>query len=228
MKQYWKIPGVLFLLMTVVEIVAVTLGYENIHFYLKPYLIPVLAIAAGLYLHSHKAPGAAIIILMASLVGHTLGDIFLLSDSFSFFICGIAAFMVGHILYIVILRKLLNQSATSFPIGRQIADWSVSIAIPLTMAIMLPQSHIWMTILISGYAFVLLSVARLSGRCITARIPGSKAALAGITLFIISDSMLAMHQFLGIEFAFRHAAVMGTYLIAQGLIVSGLCRSLQK
>ena len=54
--------------------------------------------------------------------------------------------------------------------------------------------------------------------------PGRGRILVGGLLFVTSDAVLALNAFNGVEFALRHAVVMGTYLAAEWLIVSGIVR----
>ena len=49
--------------------------------------------------------------------------------------------------------------------------------------------------------------------------------LVGGLFFVASDGILALHAFNGIDFPLRHAVVMGTYLIAEWLLVSGMVRN---
>ena len=224
-SNYWKIPGVLFLVMSLIEVIAVTFGYEMIHFYLKPWLVPMLSFAVGLYLYNKRIPAGLITLIILALFFHTLGDIFLLFNGLSLFICGIVAFMIGHLFYITILQKEIKSLAPEkLPVSRVFIENFITIVIPVFMGIMLPQGNIYFTLLVCLYAYVLLTIARLSLRWISYKIPGGKAAITGILIFIISDGLIALHQFIGIDFSFRHTAVMGTYLLAQALITFGLCR----
>ena len=49
--------------------------------------------------------------------------------------------------------------------------------------------------------------------------------LLGAVFFLTSDALLALNVFKGIDFPLRHAAVMGTYLLAEWLLVSGMVRN---
>ena len=49
--------------------------------------------------------------------------------------------------------------------------------------------------------------------------------IAGALFFIVSDFLLALNVFNGIGFPFRHAVIMGTYLLAEWLLVSAMVRN---
>ena len=49
--------------------------------------------------------------------------------------------------------------------------------------------------------------------------------LLGAVFFLISDALLALNVFKGVDFPFRHAVVMATYLLAEWLLVSGMVRN---
>ena len=74
------------------------------------------------------------------------------------------------------------------------------------------------------YAFTLLVVVacgvlwKLRGISFAGRI------IIGGIIFIISDSLIAIKSFTGLDFPFRHAAVMATYLLAEWLLVSAMLR----
>ena len=79
-------------------------------------------------------------------------------------------------------------------------------------------------IVLAVYALTLLYVTatgvlwRLRGRKLGWRI------IAGGLFFIASDALLALKVFNGVDFPLRHAAVMGTYLLAEWLLVSAMVR----
>ena len=50
--------------------------------------------------------------------------------------------------------------------------------------------------------------------------------IAGALLFIISDGLIAVNVFRDVDFALRHALVLGTYLPAEYLLVSGMVRGI--
>ena len=226
MRHHWHIPAYLFLATALAEVLVVSFGFENVHFWLKPLLMPLLAITAGMYLHSHRISSLMTGLLIASLVAHTLGDIFLLFGASGFFVAGMIAFLIGHFLYIVVLGELLNPyKEHPLPKFRRILANVVVLLVPLAIVLFVRQ-HLWMSLLIFCYAYVLLVIADLAGRCVTYHIAGAKSALTGIIFFIISDGLLALNQFAGLEFPLRHAVVMGTYLIAEAFLVFGICRAL--
>jgi hypothetical protein len=52
--------------------------------------------------------------------------------------------------------------------------------------------------------------------------------IVGGLVFIFSDVLVAVKAFNDVEFPFRHAIVIGTYLIAEWFLVSTMTRWIQK
>lgn len=68
------------------------------------------------------------------------------------------------------------------------------------------------------YAGFLLAMAAQAGsRALTLKTPAAIAAALGATLFVISDSILAVRRFHG-DVPYGHVLVLGTYFAAQWLI----------
>lgn len=224
-KQAWIFPGILYICLAVLDIVAISAGLADLHFVVKPMLMPVLAATALILFKSKSAPSAIIGFLMAALACHTAGDIFLLYDGNRIFIYGLLAFLVGHIFYIAIFGSNIRENTMKEnPIS------ALRITIYLTCCILLPvlvgtclsKLSTALSIYVGIYAWILLSMTYLAGRCAALKLEGGKFAFIGTILFVLSDSLLGLNQFLDISFPFRHELIMLTYTMAQGFIVYGI------
>ena len=181
----------------------------------KPLLMPLLAITALLFFPEWR-PRAEKWLLAAALAFGTAGDVLLLYKGQTFFLLGMAMFLLGHLCYLTLFAKMGLYRR----VGK--AGWltgpsaMAAVACALVLAIKVPFP---MAAPVAVYGFVLLLVP-LSG--IFAR---SGVLLLGGVLFAFSDSLIALRSFAGIRF-FDHTGfvIMLTYIVAQILISVAVIR----
>lgn len=220
MKKSTKIAGAVFLLLSLVDVLSVFVGGNDIHLYVKPLLMPSLAAAALCQLlpgHNCRLTW----LLVIGLCFHTAGDVLLNIDGFLYFALGLGAFLIGHWFYLGVLLSEIGA----------LKGWKeiLCLAVPLVLAPVIVGFFgvEWpFSAAVILYAFTLMVVAasgilwNLRGRQFASRI------FWGGILFIISDSLIALKSFAGIDFALRSALVMPTYLLAEWLLVSGMVRKI--
>jgi uncharacterized membrane protein YhhN len=218
MKKSAKIAGAVFLLLSLVDVLSVFVGGNDIHLYVKPLLMPSLAAAALCQLlpgHNCRLTW----LLVIGLCFHTAGDVLLNIDGFLYFALGLGAFLIGHWFYLGVLLSGIGV----------LKGWKeiLCLAVPLVLAPVIVGFFgvEWpFSAAVILYAFTLMVVAasgilwNLRGRQFASRI------FWGGIIFIISDSLIALKSFAGIDFALRSALVMPTYLLAEWLLVSGMVR----
>jgi uncharacterized membrane protein YhhN len=218
MKLQTKVFGIIFLLLSLADVVCLALGDESTPMYIKPFLMPSLAAAAlGQLLPENK--GRMPILLAIGLTFHTAGDILLMFDGFTCFAAGLGAFLIGHFFYLAILLAGMGG----------LKGWKEVLCL-LTPMVLAPVivgffGVEWpFSAAVTVYAFTLMIVAAsgvlwaLRGKAFASRI------IVGGIIFIVSDSLIAISSFAGIDFPFRHAMVMLTYVTAEWLLVSGMTR----
>lgn len=220
MKKSARIAGFVFIALSLIDVIPLCFGVESIHPCVKPFLIFSLAAAALLaLLPEHK--GRQTVLLTVGMAFHAVGDILLLFDSkgFAFFAAGLGAFLLGHFCYIAVLLYKMGGLRGWY----EIFTWVVPMLIVFPL-ISFFKAEGALRIVLAVYALTLLYVTasgvlwRLRGRKLGWRV------LAGALFFIASDALLALNVFNGIDFPLRHAAVMGTYLLAEWLLVSAMVR----
>ena len=223
MKKSVRIAGIVFLVLSLLDVLPLLVGIEGIHSRVKPLLIPSLAVAAlCALLPAFK--GRKTVLLAVGLLLHTAGDILLIFDNkgFLFFALGLGAFLLGHICYLWVLLTGMGG----------LKGWKEALCcvLPLPLAIVLAGifgAEGFMRYALVVYAFTLLfEIATgvlwmLRGRPMGIRI------LLGAVIFLISDALLALNAFADIDFPTRHGLVMATYLVAEWLLVSGMVRNRQ-
>ena len=208
MKTQTKIAGIIFLLLSIADVVCLALGDETTPMYIKPFLMPSLAAAAlGQLLPENK--GRMPLLLAIGLIFHTAGDILLMLDGFTFFAAGLGAFLIGHFFYLAILLSGMG--------GLKGGKEFLCLLTPIVLAPVIVSFFGvgWpFSAVVTIYAFTLMILAAsgvlwaLRGKAFATRI------IVGGIIFIISDSLIAISSFAGIDFPFRHALVMLTYVTA--------------
>ena len=220
MKNSARIAGFIFIVLSLLDVLPLCFGVESIHPCVKPFLILSLLAAALLaLLPEHK--GRQTVLLAVGMAFHAAGDILLMFDSkgFIWFAAGLGAFLLGHFCYIAVLLYKMGGLRG----WKEILTWAVPLLVVFPLISFFKAEGALHTIL-AVYALALLYVAasgvlwRLRGRKLGWRV------LAGGLFFIASDALLALNAFNGITFPLRHAAVMGTYLLAEWLLVSAMVR----
>lgn len=210
---------VLFFLVSIAELLAVSLGWMEVHMIAKSLIMLSLI---GYYM------GA-----VARRNGHFLramffcwaGDVLLLkqADDEMFFILGLAAFLIGHLLYILAYRELRwadgglrmpQKIRVSFPVALA-GTGLIVVLLPTLGGLMIP---------VIVYAVVLMGMVMASFFRYGRTSPDSFwFVAAGALLFMVSDSVLAINKF-HTPFAPAAPLIMLTYILAQYLIVEGAVR----
>ena len=219
MKKSARIAGIVFLVLSLADVICLALGFEAVHPWLKPLLIPSLAAAALLALLP-EFKGRQTTLLAIGLFFHFAGDVLLLLDGLGFvwFALGLGAFLIGHFFYLAVLLSGLGP----------IRGWKeiLCLIVPIILTpFILSQFDVTgaMRIAVCLYCVTLLYLVSagalwlLRGRC-----PLGWRIVCGGLLFIISDGLIALNSFAGVEFPLRHAIDMATYVIAEWLLVSGM------
>ncbi len=194
---------------------------------LMPLLVGAVWAARG-YL-----PYRVCVFLSLALFFSWIGDIILMlaaPQAQGQFLAGLVAFLLAHLLYIATFRTEIALSGGTTSVRR-----TVIALLPLAGCIVLllytlreTLSHNGMWLPVGLYASIIcamwLAAFQRYGH-VSQR--GFWFALLGATLFILSDSMIAIARF-GAPFAYYRAFIMLTYIAAQGLIVTGILYTWQQ
>ena len=211
-----------FWLVCMAEIIAVAFAIEAIHYAVKPLLIPCLIF---LFINEiHPANKSKNRLLITGLVFCWIGDVLLMFEESNpvFFIFGLAAFLCGHLFYIVYFSKLSPQPG-------KIQQQNLLLLLPVAAYVcvllyLLYPSLGSLKIPVTVYAIVLAGMLSMALRQLQ-KIDFKTARLfvAGAVSFVLSDSLLALNKFYH-PFAQAGFLIMLTYCLAQYLIVSGAIR----
>jgi uncharacterized membrane protein YhhN len=202
----------LFFIAAVTDIYAIITGNETLETYAKPMLLTLLAVV---YLVSANKP---VFWYVLGMFFCFVGDVLLMFKGADFFMYGLAAFLLGHIVYIKITVGFLPKDLTvkmitsAFPF---VVFFGVLIYLiyPNLGEMLLPVLAYGVTISTFG------SVAFLNYR-------GEKSTenlwlFIGAIIFILSDSLIALNKFYEPNELYG-VTIMITYILAQFLICKAM------
>ncbi len=232
----------LFALLSLADWVAVARGSRRAEAWFKPaatlalLAVPVVAVLADdRMVAGGFDPGGPAMVGGGSFVGYfvsawlfvalvfgLLGDIALLSDSVPRFKAGLAAFLVGHLAY---LLAFVDAGATWSGFTGAAHGTGPWIFVALMVAALIFTRDVlpnaWrsdgpgLAVPVAVYTLV------IGGMLAFAFATGLPLVMLGAAIFVASDSILARDRFVA-PLPRGHLLVMITYLVGQALIVAGL------
>jgi uncharacterized membrane protein YhhN len=207
----------LFVLVLLVDLVAVYSNNASLRFITKPLLMPLLAIY--LLLQTKTVNSTLKVWVFLALFFSWAGDIFLLFEerATNFFLWGLAAFLVAQVFYIVFFHNIRMREHIR---GNALLLLLVIVYYSILISVLSPYLGS-MTLPVRIYGVVLSFMLMLAMHPIFGK--NKKAALwmmIGAILFVASDSLLAFNKFFS---AFDNAGliIMLTYGLAQLFITEG-------
>ncbi len=209
-----------FLIIAIINLILISLNYNTLTLFLKPFLIPFLF----LYVYLNEVFPTKKLLLLA-LTFSWIGDILLIFTTTNqlFFITGLFSFLTAHLFYIFLFSKL----GTSKPYKQNPLFW---LGIILTLFYLKSILELLLPILgplkipVSFYALTISVMLGFAWRgFISWNTSARFSILFGAIAFIASDSFLAINKF---QEPIDHAAIliMSTYLAAQFGIVYGVTK----
>jgi len=152
--------------------------------------------------------------LLVALVLGLVGDVLLLDGTASRFVGGLAAFLVGHLAYVA--------SFVAVGLDRPVLGWVGALVLLVALVVgrrilpgALADGGTGLGVAVAAY------MAVIGAMSITGWATGRLVVGLGVSLFVVSDTVLAMGRFVQ-ERPWTSVVVMVTYHLAQALIVAGL------
>ena len=208
-----------FFIVVIVTIVCISI--ENlmpIYYYTKPALLTLLVIY--FWMNSTHLKKTTRNITLLALVFSLVGDVLLMfvNHSPNFFIGGLVAFLLAHIMYISVFLKSRNKTANSLPIITILLIYASGIFY------FIKDGLNDMLIPVLLYLMVILIMAATAFLRKRSTITNSyNLVFAGAVFFVISDSLLALNKFYEL-LLFSNISILLTYALAQYLIVLGILK----
>jgi uncharacterized membrane protein YhhN len=186
-----------------------------LEYFCKPATLVALIVAAGALDPATDAHTRRVW-FVAALICSLTGDVLLMLPS-DLFVPGLAAFLVGHLCYLVgfwthgpsaiaLVIAVVVVVAVVAPLGRRILASIVRAGQPGELRVA-----------VAAY------MAVISAMLATALATGNVLAAAGAVFFVASDSMIAWDRFVR-RFAWAPVAIMVTYHVGQAGLVASLLR----
>ena len=213
---------VLYFVFAALDIVAITKENRKLEYLTKPILMPLLALY---FIFGTLNNNIDWLIVIALLFG-CAGDIFLmLENKDKWFMFGMAAFLLGHIFYIISFLLSVGSNIVAFP------PYGFVLLIPVIFILLLTfpkykdhmgelkiPVYIYMVAILTMHVSAILRLALFEFSC-----PCFFLVWFGSILFIFSDSIIAIDTF-NKEMKIPHIRIyeMITYILGQFLIITGI------
>ncbi|HMC02367.1 MAG TPA: lysoplasmalogenase [Flavobacteriaceae bacterium] len=157
-------------------------------------------------------------LMLLALLFSLIGDILLMfvNQSAGFFIFGLIAFLIAHIMYILVFEKTRNKSKKPYFIIAILTTYALIIFYFLSAGLgdMLIPVIIYMSVILTMATMAFLRQGSVSNM-------SYNLVFFGAILFLISDSLLALNKFYS-PFSFADISIIFTYGLAQLFIVLGV------
>jgi uncharacterized membrane protein YhhN len=200
------------------ELIAVANNWISIRFFTKPLLAAVLL---TWFLFSSRGYLLIRYYIVAALFFSWSGDVLLLMEEKAaiYFIAGLSSFLLAHIIYILFFLRVRNREPDKKP-------WNIFIIIAVgiyaAVLFLFLNPHLG-NLKIPVLAYTIVISAMLICAIHSFNISNKKAAywcITGATLFVVSDSILAINKFYH-HYPLEDIAIMFTYGLAQFAIANG-------
>ncbi|MEQ8424888.1 MAG: lysoplasmalogenase [Cyclobacteriaceae bacterium] len=218
-----------FFVVSMCELLAVILNLEVLQWAAKPLIM--ITLGSYFYFSIRRDEMGSSKPVLGAIVFSLGGDIALMFQQHgqTYFMLGLASFLVAHLLYILAYRHHKNESNGKELHGIQKFRFALPIVLTGTGLITILYSHLGdLRIPVVVYAIVLIvMVLQAMFRWGHTSAESFWLVLLGAILFMLSDSLIAINKFLH-QIELASLLIMGTYILAQYLIITGLIKHTKK
>lgn len=200
---------------SVTHLAACGLGKSRLRYFTKLLLMPLVA---ALYCALVDRPAPAV---LAAMFCGWVGDFFMIyKHKDAFLAAGMAAFGVGHILYVAHIGVITAAAEPRLftALAATLVPGAVAIVIFAVLRRRIPKQLRLPGLL---YGLLLASLGSAAFIALRAGAPGGAYLLAGGCLFLCSDGILSFETFRDGDSNAADVAVMLTYIAAQTLLAIG-------
>jgi len=206
------IATVLFFIAAIADVYAILSGNETLETYAKPMLLTLLVVV---YLVSAKKP---LFWYVLGMFFCFVGDVLLMFKGANFFMYGLAAFLVAHVVYIKVTSVFLQRELTVKMIS---SAFPFVVLFGALMYLVYPNlGDMLIPVIVYGITISTFgSVALLNYR--SEKSTENSWLLIGAIIFIFSDSLIALNKFYEPNELYG-VTIMITYILAQFLICKAM------
>lgn len=201
-----------------------TKAARRARFVLKPLLMPTLSVAFAEATRGRTDPLTRS--TRAAQAFSWGGDVALLGGGEKAFLAGVASFAGAHAAYITGFATRRDRGPVLRHPGLKAAAAMWATTAPV-MGIAAARKNRSLGLPVAGYGTILAAMFATSTLLDSSIRPGARRTLqAGTGLFLLSDTLLGIQEFLLREHSpVLESAVMATYTAGQGLIAAGVART---
>ena len=211
---------IVFALAAIVQLLASLAGWSVAGNISKCLLLPALCAY-------YVAAGSRSTVFVGALFFCWVGDVLLIFQQREemFFIGGLAAFLTGHVLYIVAYRQHMSEDRSLELLNTQKIRFALSVILAATglFVVLLPMLGGLVVPVLLYTIVIALMVMNAIFRYGRTSAVSFWLVFCGALLFMVSDSILALNKFLN-PLPLAGFWIMLTYMSAQCLIVTGIER----
>ena len=207
MKNSKLVLGI-FIFISALHLIGIATGNENMRVITKPMIILSLMVYYSFVVENENH------LYLAALFFCFLGDVFLIFNSELNFILGLVSFLVAHVMFIIIVAKLMKKSS-----GIQKVISMIPFVIIFAGLIYVLKDNLGdmlLPVIVYGLTISAFGAVALLNY-VTEKSTINLVLLGGALFFILSDSTIAIGKFLQYETYFP-LLIMATYILAQYLI----------
>ncbi|MEN9599449.1 MAG: hypothetical protein RL596_1768 [Bacteroidota bacterium] len=192
----------------------------------KLFLMPILILYLFTNVKTNRYQTSKAIIF-TGLIAAFIGDVLLIKTGPGWFIAGMIAFLITHLCYTFFFLRIANvkfTNATEFAIAAVIVS-VIAVKILQFLGPYLGEMKLPVKVYVAAISVMTATAANLLGNKLL-KILATSFFIPGALLFMLSDAVLAVNQFIYHE-PFLDVVVMMSYGYAQCLMVQGFARYLR-
>ena len=218
MRQKQRLFFYLFSIVSLIEMLHISIGKEDLRIFTKPLIIPLLGLTY--YFSLDKKPSILKDAILLALLFSWFGDILLQKESL--FVPGLICFLTAHIFYIYFFARTNSGKASYFKLRPVMLIAVLAYLIEFMYLLWPSLGAMKLPVLIYGITIsTMLSAAIWQYQKLDDKT--SLFLIIGAALFVTSDSILAINKFSS-PFSSAGIMIMTTYVLAQLFIVLGAIR----
>lgn len=209
-----------YIVFSLLYLLVLLLGYENLDLFLKPALIPILTF--GVYFY-RKFPTKNTLLL--ALLFSWIGDVILLFADIAeiYFILGLISFLIAHVISCFLFNNQIKIKAKKNSIIFGIGSFLIAFYLIGMLTVLLPTlGNLKIPVTVYASVISIMVLFAFNGFLVW-KSPGNKYIFIGALIFVMSDSILAINKFYA-PIERSSFFIMLTYLMAQYLIVVGILK----
>jgi len=221
MKSTGQIFSIAYVVIALAEIYSRYAGNDMLHLVAKPLLLIVLL--AYFYVSLEGRSTQITRLITWGLIFSWIGDVLLMFEGQNslFFMGGLGAFLTTHVLYILAFKAAVTDSSKSIFKTRMVAIVPFILIGGYFYYELYPTLNV-LKVPVAVYTIVIITMVIFAlNRIGSVSVASFRLVYYGAIIFMVSDLLLAINKFL-IPFDYAGVYIIGTYILAQGLIVGGV------